>query len=69
MPRKGEPAAGGAAESRRQRLAAELRANLLKRKALARERARRQEEPGDDEVTDFCAGDSPRAGSGGERRG
>ncbi len=41
----------GAAEVRRQRLAAELRANLLKRKALARERGRREDEPHEGEAT------------------
>ena len=52
MQRKGT----GAAEVRRQRLAAELRANLLKRKALARER--RQDEPHEGEDATSSKNDS-----------
>ena len=48
MQRKGESAKGGREGSRRERLATELRANLLKRKELARERALREPRTADD---------------------
>jgi hypothetical protein len=59
MQRKGT----GAADDRRQRLAAELRANLLKRKALARERARHEDEPHEGEAASSSESDPRVAAS------
>ena len=46
MPEASKPAKGSQSERRQQRLAAELRANLGKRKAQARARGAANESPG-----------------------